>query len=1454
MAQGRKRYRGFISYSQKDANLTKRLHRALEKYSLPKGLVTTTDRDRRLGRFFRDNDELAGAASLGAALEGAIEESENFILVASPDAARSNWVNEEIKYFKKHSGGRIFAVIARGIPNTGDMETECFPQALRFEVDKEGNPSDNLSEEPLAPDLTKENFSKVLVRLIAGIIEKPFDDLWQRDRRRRRRRRLVGTGIAVLLFGVLLWYWDAHFASHVEYYSSLTKRWDIFQGIGPLCRKDIRRRNVSLKFYYEGHPGRGGTFQKLEAVNGNGQLNPNQSYIASYLHGWNETLGNRRDCQWIIEYDDDGHKIREIARNRFGEVIYAANVTRSDSSTHTWYADYQIGAVGLPVPSGATQNIFTFDDRGFVTKVTYFDADVKPKAHPHGYFSESADYNEQGLRTKRAFFNNKGGATRTKWGYASEKVEYDDNGNIVRVLYYDKQDSLTYHRDGYAIVENKYDVFGNLKEIRYLDINGNPTVWKKGYAIERYEYNDKGNLVAQEFIDQDGNLTLNKQGYARFEAEYDNNGNAIKVTYFGKDSLMTFNKDGHQIVRNDFDENTNIQKRAYFDSAGNLTLTKDAYAIQIIKYNSSGLAIELTHFGKWDEPVKRSEGYHKEERDYDDRNRIALITYYDERNNFARTVQDSICRKIFEYHPSNRVSSITFYDEHNAPTNNKQGYSKIKLKYDIFGNIEEETYWNVAGTETQHRDGYHKLFIDYDSLGNWQTSWKFFDTAGRPVLNNLGYWKAEIKNDKIGNPKSSRFFDTHNRRILITDGYSAVDKNFDDRGNIIDEKYLDTDDKLIENRWAFAIARNRYNNLDLQVAGVYLDINDRLVNHRDYGFALFKKAYDSRGNPIREAWFDEDSTLTFRDKFNFVKVDAQFDSLDKLIRFTCWGTPEKSIPKGYAMLECYKLTRTYDRSVRLVGDNIDRWTNEILYDKHDDMILRTQTDYNEGKIRAVTFYNHNDILIAPTEYGFAKWVRSFDAQGRWTVFTYTSSETTPLGAPITSLKNCYKVVQTFDPPAKPSDEFTKWATEVQFGADNEVLLQTNQTHDDRGNLVEQAFYDPNDNPVIPFGKDYAKWVVDYDDQDLINEITFIGTEEVPLDTPFVSVSCIKMTRAFDAPVKNTPENLLFWTRATYYDDRDGILLKEQRKLNDSGNITERAFYDKNDSLMIHPRLGYAKIVANYNSQGLVKEITYLGTVETPLDILFPSVTCIKMTFIFDEPVKSTPDNLRLWTRAIYYDTNDSILFEERRTLDTRTGRYETACEEFAAADSLSPRNPQLLSNCGIRLYLLQDFIGAISKFEAADANGGLSWEAYYSWGTSLAKVSRHSDAVSKFDIAVQKADEAVVDKDRLARLYSNYGVTLDYLDQYQHAALMFEKAVSFSPTDPDLWAKWGYNQYQLGRVREAEEKFQEALRLAPERPETWDEWANALQKIGSMEADEKRRKASSLRSKISRKK
>lgn len=208
------RYAAFISYSHADSTCVRWLHRALETYRLPKVLVGSESPfgpvPRRLPPVFRDRDELPASGDLGQELRAALAQSRFQIVLCSPRAARSKWVNEEILSFKRmHGESRTLALIVSGEPYAGD-EQECFPPALRFKLAPDGSLSD-VPAEPIAADIRpgKDGRRLALLKLIAGITGLKLDSLVRRDAARRQREltyiAAASLSIAVITIGLAIY-------------------------------------------------------------------------------------------------------------------------------------------------------------------------------------------------------------------------------------------------------------------------------------------------------------------------------------------------------------------------------------------------------------------------------------------------------------------------------------------------------------------------------------------------------------------------------------------------------------------------------------------------------------------------------------------------------------------------------------------------------------------------------------------------------------------------------------------------------------------------------------------------------------------------------------------------------------------------------------------------------------------------------------------------------------------------------------------------------------------------------------------------------------------------------------------------------------------------------------------------------------------------------------------------
>ena len=215
---GQKKFWAFISYSHQDDEWAKWLHRSLEQYRVPAKLVGRSTPQgpipKRIYPIFRDREELPGSASLGEKLTEALENSRSLIVICSPNSAISRWVNQEVLNYKALGNfHRVFCFIVGGEPGASAKPDsgllECFPEAIRYHVDMDGQLT-NLPAEPIAADARpgKDGKQDALIKLLAGILDVDFDALKQREVRRRRWQfiRMFSLVVTVLLALAVIWY------------------------------------------------------------------------------------------------------------------------------------------------------------------------------------------------------------------------------------------------------------------------------------------------------------------------------------------------------------------------------------------------------------------------------------------------------------------------------------------------------------------------------------------------------------------------------------------------------------------------------------------------------------------------------------------------------------------------------------------------------------------------------------------------------------------------------------------------------------------------------------------------------------------------------------------------------------------------------------------------------------------------------------------------------------------------------------------------------------------------------------------------------------------------------------------------------------------------------------------------------------------------------------------------
>ena len=198
------RYDAFISYSRRDKAFAKALETALENFRPPKGLpVRMQNLD-----IFRDESDLTGTA-YHESIELHLQQSAKLILICSPDAARSEYVADEIRRFvgsDASRGHQIIPILYRGIPNNEagpqQEEQKAFPAVL-YEYLEMPLGINYLEFDPAKHKLNRAAYLNSWYALLANICDVSRGEIEERERRRQARRRKLQVGIVGAVFAAL---------------------------------------------------------------------------------------------------------------------------------------------------------------------------------------------------------------------------------------------------------------------------------------------------------------------------------------------------------------------------------------------------------------------------------------------------------------------------------------------------------------------------------------------------------------------------------------------------------------------------------------------------------------------------------------------------------------------------------------------------------------------------------------------------------------------------------------------------------------------------------------------------------------------------------------------------------------------------------------------------------------------------------------------------------------------------------------------------------------------------------------------------------------------------------------------------------------------------------------------------------------------------------------------------
>lgn len=1187
-------YYAFISYQRKDEKWAKWLQRKLENYKLPVANAknSSENKSKYIRPVFRDKTDLT-AGSLPDALKEALAQSRYLIVICSPNAVESPWVNEEIDTFT--NAGRteyIIPFIVDGEPYSKENIKECFPEAIRT-IPKE--------KEPLGVNVKDGGRNQAFIRTVAYMLGVKFDELWNRYERHRKKIRNFSIACLSILMLLAIGLSD-YLRTKVEYYADWVDCYGVAQGVTPLDIEQVRHRNSSYKFEYKRIPfGEKGFYswrlKRVSLVNSKGVISnstpdnhaffyPVQEY--KYTDGYlteiiNSDSYNRVTMRYTIK-DDYEHNVACLVDIE-GKEKHQGSAFLSSSTTALLSGENSSSTM-----SKIKRFHYTRDDKGHIIKVTYHandaeELDESAIGDNNNIYGKLFELDSLGRVRKVSYINHEGEPMTDKFGVGHIQYSYGQFGGRDTIEYLGADRNLAYNEQKFARRITLLDQYGNSVEECFNGVDGQPCFNYQNIYHTVVKYDKNGNMVELRYYDFDGMPSYCSDNFSIQRANYDSKGRWVEVFHYDVNDVPCYTKNNYSIARVKYNTRDCIIERRVYDINDDpcLEMATGLHMTQI-KYDSYNYETEFRFYNEFGKlMVSPILHWAKSSNTYNDYHQVISVKYFDEKGTLCFS-NEFVCEIQLYFDSRGNLIKEECYDAEGRPCISKEGYATLKIKYDNYGNRIEESYFGVNG-EPIYINMCSLIQFDYYNNGLLKES-RYYDTDGKLCLNNDWYAIERLEYDTNGNITKASYFDSDSQPCYIKGSiYSVDERMYDDNSNIIENRFYDKNGELFMNAENYAIGRYTYNDKRQIILSRYFDNNDNpttTINH----IHSVAATYDNRGLLLSQEYRDMhgnrcvnkdgySKVLKSYDKHGLLSEESYFDSYDKPI-------------EGRNL--AFKTIYEYNQYGRLLSKkHIDANGNPVWQ-------LSPETkgyqecfiEYEYDKYGNVETISYKDPNGNATDFaGWSICSKKYDELSREIEIRYFDSSGQPIGG-------------QFNYPIERYSYGNNYQKLSLYYNDTSLVVNVHCFFD-KGHITRLTFTDKEDKPVIKYIQGIcetpcASRLGEFDEKGNCAKIIYLDKDGTLFNT---QAGYAYETKSFDEKGRLVEWNL-------YDIDNklsDDVVMNSSTGVNKYdiyGNLIEQSYYDKDGNLANTPWT-WSRRLQSYNEKGQAQSDTYYlpdGSIDT----------------------------------------------------------------------------------------------------------------------------------------------------------------------------------------------------------------------------------------------------------------
>ena len=513
-------------------------------------------------------------------------------------------------------------------------------------------------------------------------------------------------------------------------------------------------------------------------------------------------------------------------------------------------------------------------------------------------------------------------------GWVEQRKAYDEHGEMVRLEHFDANGNAAKYTDSRWERKVRFEDGCLVEEdVSYFDEKGDVgQVNGVARCVMRYD----GNMRNIETIrhGMDGKLLDSPKLAAIVRRKFDNEGRMVECSTIGPDGKEWVDPEhGWSVCRHRYvlEHDILVQTTSYFRCAeGRLSPVEElgtGAETEEMSYDTKGRVFCIRLFGANGKAVANHLNWHKTQFKFDRYGFLAEIAYWDADGKpvlasgwgafgvvaAVRFVNDAVGNAL----------ETSLFDVDGKLMVGKDGYAKLKKKYDARGRLIEVELLDVDGNPVEPKGGVNcrsvYFYDDNDrkamdrcySLDGSYGERKFdengkelssacFSADGLPKADENGVHVILYRRDANGREVKKGYLDIHGKPVLNEERIAGLSTAYDESGSVIEEVRFGTKGELVRDINGVCIVRWKYDGQHREVARDFYDTHTNLVENKN-GVAGIRRTYDEEGNLTEEYSIEGVRGLAKPDSNGVAITHREHDRLGRVVKRTFYDAMRKPV-------------------------------------------------------------------------------------------------------------------------------------------------------------------------------------------------------------------------------------------------------------------------------------------------------------------------------------------------------------------------------------------------------------------------------------------------------------------------------------------------------------------------------------------------------------------------------